>query len=88
MSGEPSSENLTTAMSPLSEEDIGRIARAIQSQRKFDHILDGVEDTSTKNRHAHVAKPEEFDRHDYEKFIQSVTLYVMANRHDFQMDID
>ena len=88
MSGEPSTKNPATTMPPLSEEDIGRIARAIQSQREFDRILDGVEDPPTKNRHAHVAKPEEFDGHDYEKFMQSITLYVMANRHDFQMDID
>ena len=82
MSVPPPTTEPTLPIPPLSDEDIGRIARAVQSQREFDRALDGLDPAPTHKRHSHVAKPEEFDGHDYEKFMQSIQLYVLANRHD------
>ena len=88
MSVPPPTTEPTLPIPPLSDEDIGRIARAVQSQREFDRALDGLDPAPTHKRHSHVAKPEEFDGHDYEKFMQSIQLYVLANRHDFESDVD
>lgn len=44
--------------------------------------------TDTTTKKSHVAKPEEWDGQDLDRFWRSVRLYTIANKRDFETDED